>query len=79
MECKAIVEINRLYPAIINPATETQHIKRLAKKWFGPEHFSEEDLPISGSEDFSFYLHERPGCFFALGMKKPFTPLRYPH
>ena len=66
-----MVDITRLYPAVINHVTETGHIKRLATKWFGPEHFSEEDLPISASEDFSFFLQQKPGCFFALGTKKP--------
>jgi hippurate hydrolase len=28
-------------------------------------------LPLSASEDFSFYLEERPGCFFVLGTLKP--------
>ena len=71
MECKAIVEIIRLYPVVVNHATETLHVKRLALKWFGPDHVSEEDLPIPASEDFSFFLQKRPGCFFALGTKKP--------
>lgn len=43
---------------------------RLAKKWFGEEHFSQDDLPISASEDFSYFLQEKPGCFFALGTMK---------
>ncbi len=30
-----------------------------------------EDLPLSASEDFSFFLKEKPGCFFALGTLKP--------
>ena len=32
---------------------------------------SEDDLPITASEDFSYFLQERPGCFFALGTLKP--------
>jgi len=43
----------------------------LAKTWFGEEHFSQEDLPLSASEDFSYFLLEKPGCFFALGTMKP--------
>ena len=71
MQCEAVVEIIRKYPSVINHETETQHIKRLAIKWFGPEHFSEEDLPITASEDFSYFLQEKPGCFFVLGTLKP--------
>ena len=71
MECRAEVDINTLYPEVWNHHTETQHVKRLATKWFGPEHVSEGDLPITASEDFSYFLQEKPGCFFALGTMKP--------
>jgi metal-dependent amidase/aminoacylase/carboxypeptidase family protein len=30
-----------------------------------------EGLPITAAEDFSYYLLERPGCFYMLGIKKP--------
>ena len=74
MECEAEVTFDYgcvAYPPVINHATETQHVKRLATKWFGPEHVSEEDLPITASEDFAYFLLEKPGCFFALGTLKP--------
>ena len=73
MECRADLLINRMYPAVTNHPTETQHVARLAKQWFGPQHFSTDDLPITASEDFSYFLLEKPGCFFALGTKKPNT------
>ena len=44
---------------------------RLAKNWFGEAHFSQEDLPLTASEDFSYFLLDKPGCFFALGTLKP--------
>lgn len=56
MECTAELDINRMYPAVVNHALETQHVKRLATKWFGPEHVSEDDLPITASEDFSYFI-----------------------
>ena len=58
------------YPAVVNPPTETNHIIRLAKKHLGEEHFSSEDLPLLAGEDFSYYLKEKPGCFFTLGTMK---------
>lgn len=79
MECKAELNINRMYPAVVNHALETQHVKRLATKWFGPEHVSEDDLPITASEDFSYFIQERPGCFFALGTRKPGSKARTLH
>ena len=71
MECKCEVDLNDYYPAVVNPEKETAHVKRLASSLFGPQHLSEEELPISASEDFSYYLQERPGCFWTLGTLKP--------
>ena len=79
MECKVELNLKRLYPAVVNHRTETEHIKRLANKWFGPEHVSGDDLPITASEDFSYFLEEKPGCFFALGTRKPGTVTRTLH
>ena len=39
-ECDADVVIWEKYPPIINHATETNHVIRLAKKFIGEEHFS---------------------------------------
>jgi len=47
------------------------HVNRLAKKWFGEEYVNQDDLPVPGSEDFSYFIQEKPGCFFFLGTMKP--------
>ena len=73
MGCKVEISIDFKYPAIVNPPKETDHIKRLACRWFGPQHISEDELPITASEDFSYFLDKAPGCFWALGTKKPGT------
>ena len=73
-ECVAEVDIDDYYPATVNHPEQTHHVIRLAKKWFGEEHFSQDDLPMTVSEDFSFYLQEIPGCFFALGTMKYGNP-----
>ena len=70
-DCKVEFEINDKYPVTINPKTETEHIFRIAKKYFGAERVSSLDLPMTGSEDFSYYLMSRPGCFYAIGTKNP--------
>ena len=69
-QCHAEVDIQDYYPAVVNHATETQHVIRLAKKYFGEAHVSDDELPMGAAEDFSFFLQERPGCFFALGTMK---------
>ena len=82
MECTAEVEFNWRddgYPPVVNHAAQTQHIKRLATQWFGAQHLSEEDLPLTASEDFAYFVQERPGCFFCLGIKKPGSKPRTLH
>lgn len=56
MMCKFDVKIGELYPPTVNHPREVAHIKRLAEKWFGPEHLSDLDLPAMASEDFSFFI-----------------------
>jgi hippurate hydrolase len=71
MDCTVEVNVMDKYPAVINHETETNHIIRLAKACIGTEHFSQQDLPLSAGEDFSFFLQAKPGCFFTLGTLKP--------
>jgi len=66
-DCKVEFEINDKYPVTINPEKETEHIFRIAKKYFGESRVSSIGLPMTGSEDFAYYLMNRPGCFFAIG------------
>lgn len=56
MNCTATVEFNDLYPPTVNHKTETENVVRVATKVMGPEHVSTQGLPVTGSEDFSFYL-----------------------
>jgi len=70
LECEAEVEIIDMYPPIINHPEQTKHVIRLCKKYLGEENFSQDDLPLTAGEDFSYFLQESPGCFFALGTMK---------
>lgn len=72
--CTANVEFDHLYPAVINHPKETEHVKRLASKYFGEEKVSDSELPLTASEDFSFFLEQKPGCFFMLGTMIPGGP-----
>ena len=67
-DCEAEVELIRYYPATINHDGPVDCIRRVAEKGFGGA--SEEDLPITASEDFSYFLLEKPGAFFCLGTKR---------
>ena len=56
LDCKAEVELIDDYPPVVNHPGPTSHVIRLAKKYFGEEHFSQDDLPMGASEDFSYFL-----------------------
>jgi len=67
-DCEAEVELNTMYPPVVNHAVEVENVRRVAKKHFGG--VTDEDLPLTASEDFSFFLQEKPGAFFCLGTKR---------
>ena len=69
-DCEIDVDLNEIYPAVLNHPAQTQHVIRLCKQHLGEAHFSDLELPLSASEDFSYFLQKVPGCFFALGTMK---------
>lgn len=66
------------YPAVFNHAEETDAFLE-AVKTFTDENQLIEMTPIMGSEDFSYYLRERPGMFFFTGARNEDTGAHYPH
>ena len=65
------------YPATINVAEHVETVKEAVKE-MGYTHV---EKPISlGGEDFAYYLMEKPGAYFTVGMADPENPLTYsPH
>ena len=56
----------RAYPATINHAAQAQHLREVAVDLLGEKQVVN-FIPTMGSEDFSFFLQEKPGCYFAIG------------
>ena len=56
----------RNYPPTINHPDETAFVRRVMGELVGPENVQEFE-PTMGAEDFSYYLLERPGCYFLIG------------
>jgi amidohydrolase len=56
----------RNYPPTINHPEETQFVRELLSEWLG-SHNVKEFEPTMGGEDFSFFLLEKPGCYFLIG------------
>lgn len=66
MGAEAVVEIPMGYPFLYNHPATTQRAKELAIDLLGAENVKELDRRMA-AEDFSFYTHHVPGCFFRIG------------
>ncbi len=60
------VDIPMGYPFLYNDPATTQKARSIAQHVLGNEHVVELDRRMA-AEDFSFYTHHVPGCFFRLG------------
>ncbi|HZE91595.1 MAG TPA: M20 aminoacylase family protein [Rhizobacter sp.] len=56
----------RNYPPTINHPDETAFVRSVMGEVVGPENVQEFE-PTLGAEDFSFFLLEKPGCYFLIG------------
>jgi len=59
-------EFVRNYPPTINHAAETAFFQRVAADVVGPAKVHDFE-PTMGAEDFSYFLLEKPGCYFLIG------------
>ncbi|MCP3980054.1 MAG: amidohydrolase [bacterium] len=76
--CRAEVTIHEGYPAVIN-STEAARIAREAATMTVGEDSVSEPPPIAASEDFSYFLRERPGAFLFLGAGNEELGITAPH
>ena len=54
-------------PVVINTAAETEFARQVAEELVGSERVVSPFGPVTGSEDFGWYLQHKPGCFLRLG------------
>jgi amidohydrolase len=59
-------EFKRSYPPTVNHPRETEFVRDCLTELVGA-HNVQEFEPTMGAEDFSFYLLEKPGCYFLIG------------
>jgi hippurate hydrolase len=60
------VSFSRIYPPTINHPAETEFVREVLARMCGPQNVLDFE-PTMGAEDFSFFLLERPGCYFMVG------------
>lgn len=65
-ELTAEFEFRRNYPPTINHAAETGFVREVLTGMVGPENVLDFE-PTMGAEDFSYYLLDKPGCYFLIG------------
>src|SRR5450830_626061 len=63
----AEVEYIRGYPVLVNSDAETEFAKQVAVELVGADKIIAPFGPIAGSEDFAYFLQQRPGCFLRVG------------
>ncbi|CAG9175529.1 M20 aminoacylase family protein [Cupriavidus pampae] len=65
----ATVEIDyvRGYPVLVNSERETAFAQQVAEELVGAERTVGNFHRIAGSEDFAYFLQQRPGCFVRMG------------
>ena len=61
------VEYTRRYPVLVNHEAETAFARQVALDWLGPEHVIPDLAPLTGSEDFAFFLEQCKGSYFVIG------------
>ena len=64
---KADVTYSRLYPATVNTPDEAVLAGDVAASIVGESHVDRDAMPLMGSEDFSFMLQKKPGCYLFIG------------
>jgi amidohydrolase len=65
-EAQCEFEFVRNYPPTVNHEAETRFFQQAAAEVVGAENVLEFE-PTMGAEDFSYFLQEKPGCYFLIG------------
>jgi amidohydrolase len=65
-ELTAEFEFRRNYPPTINHPAETDFVRRVLTDMVGTDNVQDFE-PTMGAEDFSYYLLDKPGCYFLIG------------
>jgi amidohydrolase len=71
-------EVRKGYPVLVNDDALTARMRSAAEELVGVDNVVRMEQRM-GSEDFAFYTHVMPGCFFRLGTGAPGEPMRGLH
>lgn len=68
------IECEQFYPVLKNDGEIAEKLIKIAKDLYGEDAFREKPVNM-GAEDFAWYLQEKKGAMFSLGVHKPGTPI----
>ena len=63
----AEVDYQRRYPCLYNHPEQTEFCKTVLRDWIGADGVLDDLEPVTGSEDFAFFLEKVPGCYVMVG------------
>jgi hippurate hydrolase len=63
----AVVDYQPGYPMLYNHPQETAFCTQVIRDWLGDAGLAENQTPVTGSEDFAFFLEKVPGCYVFIG------------
>ena len=72
----ADIEIRKGYPVLFNDPENTDEASKLAQEYLGVEKVKALEIRMT-AEDFAFYSHKVPVCFFRLGVGDPEKAMNY--
>lgn len=76
--CKVEFSLNEVTPAVINNSSVALYLKEVVQNLF-PTFLLDLNCKTMGSEDFSLFLNEVPGCFYFVGSANPDKNLIFGH
>lgn len=78
MRAEVKAEYRRGVPATVNDPAMAEIARQAAIEVVGPDRVRPQ-VPTMGGEDFSFFLEEKPGCYFFVGTNNEERGLRWGH
>jgi hippurate hydrolase len=64
---RAEVNYEASYPVLVNDAAMTDFAAGVARDWLGEGELINDLQPLTGSEDFAWFLQKCPGCYLIIG------------
>jgi len=77
--CTLDLEIRPGYPSTINDVESARLVSEIFQKIYGKSSINKHEKPTMTSEDFSYFLEEKPGAYIWLGSGEKSEKLHSPH